>query len=131
MLTRRQFFCRMSGVYILGSMLAACGVTNREPDYTVTIRHSISFEPSSLSIPLGSMVAWHNQTDHVHTITSDPAKAQMPERITLPEGVIPFDSGDLYSGQRWVYTFDTPGTYVYFCRYHEIEETLGVIVVTA
>jgi plastocyanin len=69
--------------------------------------------------------------ERVHTITADPAKAQMPERILLPEGATPFDSGDLFSGQRWVHTFDTAGTYTYFCRYHEMEEMVGVITVTA
>ena len=131
MLTRRQFFYQMGGVYLLGGLLAGCGVTNREPDYTVAIRGDASFEPSSLTIPLGSMVAWHNQTDHVHTITSDRAKAQMAERIVIPEGASPFDSGDLFSGERWVHAFDTPGTYIYFCRYHETDEMLGAIVVTA
>jgi plastocyanin len=66
----------------------------------------------------------------VHTITADPAKAQIPERITLPEGAPPFDSGDLFSGQRWIHTFDIAGTYTYFCRYHEMDEMLGVITVT-
>lgn len=122
-LTRREF------LYLLGGVLAACGVTNREPDYTIVIRRDGTFEPSSLTMPRGSMVAWHNRGDSVHTITADPDKAQMPERVVLPSNAVPFDSGDLFSGERWVYTFDVPGAYVYFCRYHELEEMFGSITV--
>jgi plastocyanin len=104
--------------------------TNREPDFTVVITPSL-FEPASLTVPLGSTVAWHNRTGHVHTVTADPAKAQMPKRILLPSDGMPFDSGNLFSGERWVHTFDTAGTYVYFCRYHETEEMLGAVEVLA
>jgi plastocyanin len=124
-LTRRKF------LYIFGGVLSGCGLTNREPDYTVIIRPERTFEPASLSVPRGSIVAWHNQTDHVHTITTDPQKAQMPERISQPPDTSPFDSGDVFSGERWAYTFDVPGTYVYFCRYHELEEMFGAITVIA
>jgi plastocyanin len=125
MLTRRRFFV------LLGGVLTACSAASREPDYTVVIRHDVTFQPGALTIPLGSIVAWHHLAESVHTITADPAKAQMPERVLLPEGAQPFDSGDLFSGQRWVHTFDVAGTYIYFCRYHEMQEMMGVITVTA
>jgi plastocyanin len=124
MLSRRRFF------YVLGSgLLAACGAINREPDYTVIIRSDTSFEPSNLVVPVGSMVAWHNRADQVHTVTTDPAKSQLPERVSIPTAATPFDSGDLFSGERWVYTFDVAGSYVYFCRYYELEEMIGVVTV--
>jgi plastocyanin len=124
-ITRRKF------LYVVGGLLAGCGIANSEPDYTVIIRPERTFEPASLTVPRGSVVAWQNRSDHVHTITTDPQKAQMPERISQPPDTSPFDSGDLFSGERWVYTFDVPGTYVYFCRYHELEEMFGAITVTA
>jgi plastocyanin len=126
MFSRRQF------LYVLGGgVLAACGAMNRKPDYTVVIRSDATFDPSGLIVSVGSMVAWHNRADQVHTVTADPAKAQMPERVILPLGGAPFDSGDLFSGERWVYTFDVPGTYIYFCRYFELEEMIGEITVIA
>ncbi len=125
MLTRRQFFV------LLGGVLTACSAPSREPDYTVVIRRDVTFEPAALTVPLGSIVAWHHLAESVHTITADPAKAQMPERVMLPEGAQPFDSGDLYAGERWVHTFDVAGSYIYFCRYHEMEEMMGVITVMA
>jgi plastocyanin len=98
-------------------------------DFTVTIRRDITFEPAALVVPLGSTVVWHHMADSVHTVTADPAKSQRPARIHLPEDASPFDSGDLFSGQRWAHTFEVAGTYIYFCRYHEMDEMLGVITV--
>lgn len=124
MLTRREFLIVLSGA------LAGCAALGAEPDYTVVIGFHPSFEPGSLNIPRGAMVAWHNMGDRVHTITADPSKSLRPERVLLPSGVTPFDSGDLYAGERWVYTFDTPGTYVYFCRYDEDLGMMGTVTVS-
>lgn len=121
-LTRRQFLI-IAGV---GGLVAACQ-PNPEPDFTVVIERYDQFRPASLIVPRGAMVAWHNRADHVHTITADPAKAQQPERILLPSGASPFDSGDVFSGERWAYTFDVVGTYIYFCRYHEADEMIGAV----
>jgi plastocyanin len=131
MLTRRQLIALpgLLSAALLSGMLAGCRGTRREPDYTVVISRGVTFEPATLTIPVGSIVAWHHMAQRVHTVTADPAKAQMPERVTLPEGASPFDSGDLFSGQRWVHTFDVAGTYIYFCRYHELDEMIGVITV--
>lgn len=124
-LNRREF------LYMLGGgVLAACGVASREPDFTVVIRPDMSFEPSSLVVPIGSTVAWHNRADTVHTVTADPEKAAQTGWQLLPSGASPFDSGDLFAGERWAYTFDLPGTYIYFCSYHQSEEMFGTITVT-
>lgn len=123
-LTRREFLSVLGG-----TLVSSCTGINREPDYTVVIRRGDTFDPPSLVIPTGSIVAWHNLADTVHTVTADPAKAQLPERISIPQAAAAFDSGDLFSGERWVYTFDTPGTYVYFCRYNELDEMIGSISV--
>lgn len=127
-LSRRKFLCVLS--VGASGLLVGCSSGIREPDFTVVIGSGAGFEPSSLVVPLGSMVAWHNRADHIHTVTADPAKAQMPERILIPDGASAFDSGDLFSGDRWTYTFELAGTYIYFCRYHELDEMLGTITVT-
>jgi plastocyanin len=124
-LTRRDFLIVLAGV------LTACSVNNREPDYTIVIHRDTRFQPSSLVVPPGTMIAWQHRGESVHTVTADPEKSQAPDRAALPAGVEPFDSGDLFPGDRWAHTFDTPGSYFYFCRYHELEEMFGVIVVTA
>jgi plastocyanin len=123
--SRRQF------LFFLAGFLAGCSPAGTEPDYTVVIHQSMKFEPASLVIPRGSIVAWQHRADSVHTVTADPSKAQHPERILVPSGAQPFDSGDLFPGDRWSYTFETAGEYLYFCRYHELDEMLASIRVTA
>ncbi|MBC7814202.1 MAG: hypothetical protein H7175_23815 [Burkholderiales bacterium] len=123
-LTRRKF------LYVLGGILTACGTVNREPDFTIVI-HRDTFEPSSLVVPAGSLVAWHNRADSVYTITADLERTQMPQQVVLSSDGLPFDSGNLFPGERWVHTFDTPGTYIYISRFHPFEEMFGAVTVTA
>ena len=54
-----------------------------------------------------------------------------PLATTVPAGAEPFDSGDLFSGHTWQYTFDTPGQYTYYCRYHAGEQMFATLVVEA
>jgi plastocyanin len=66
-----------------------------------------------------------------HTASCDPALAEKLTHVVLPAGATPWSSGDLYTGQTWQHTFTTPGTYLYFCRYHAAEGMLGTIAVVA
>ena len=122
-LNRRQF------LLFVGGLLAGCSSGAREPDYTVVIEWDNTFQPANLIVPRGSIVAWHNRGDRVHTVTADPAKAQMPEQVMLASGAEPFDSGNIYPGERWVHTFDVAGSYVYFSQYRESSEMLGSVTV--
>jgi plastocyanin len=126
-LDRRRF------LYLLGGLTlgAGCSALNSEPDFTVTIRRDGKFDPAVLTVPIGATVAWHNLADSVHTVTADPQRVHTPTRVILPEGALPFDSGDLFPGARWVYTFGVAGRYVYLCRYHASPEILGMITVSA
>jgi hypothetical protein len=71
-----------------------------------------------VTVPSGETVAWSNDGDNVHTVTSD-------------EGV--FDSGTLESGASFSFTFAEPGTYPYYCQVHGAAGGVGMagtIVVT-
>lgn len=68
---------------------------------TVEIRN-YTYAPQKLSVPVGTTVTWVQDDSTVHTVT-DP-------------GV--FDSGSLSRGQRYSYTFRTPGSYGYRCTIH-------------
>ena len=81
--------------------------------YTVNIK-SQSFQPSTLSVPAGTTVTWHNQDNMQHTVTSD---AQGP-----------LDSGAIATGKKFTYTFQVPGSYSYHCSIHP--GVKGTIVVT-
>jgi plastocyanin len=81
--------------------------------YTVNIK-SQSFQPSTLSVPAGTTVTWHNQDNAQHTVTSD-INGQ-------------FDSSAIATGKKFTYTFTNPGSYSYHCSIHPGMK--GTIVVT-
>jgi plastocyanin len=64
---------------------------------------NFAFDPPSLDIATGTTVTWTNQDSAPHTATG--------------EGDA-FDSERLEQGDTFSFTFDTPGTYNYFCEFH-------------
>ena len=63
------------------------------------------FQPATLSVKAGTTVTW------VHT-------GQVTHNV-LSVQVADLRSPDLRPGDRYSYTFKTPGTYTYYCSYHE------------
>src|SRR5690242_2484379 len=114
--TRRQFL-RWIGTGVLGvtalDMLAACA---REAPPLIKLLPGNQLDLGSLTVPLGTTVTSQNIGVLPQTVTCDPSKATDPNRVKLPQNAQPWDSGELYPGQSWSYTFQTPGTYVYFSR---------------
>lgn len=72
-----------------------------------------AFEPGTLSVPVGTTVTWTNRGERPHTITADDGS---------------FDSGRLDPGEEFSFTFDTAGSFTYFCGFHP--DMQGEIVVT-
>lgn len=115
MITRRRFLHLLT--VSAAGWLAGCGAAGTEPDYTVVIRRDSQFYPATLIVPRGALVAWHNLADESY-------------RLFTNEGpTAAWESGDLYPSDRWLYRFESVGTYVYGCRYHP--DMLGVITVEA
>lgn len=61
-----------------------------------------AFQPQNITVQAGTIVRWTNLDNDTHTVTS-PGN---------------FNSGNLTQGQTWQYTFNTPGTFNYFCAVH-------------
>ena len=74
---------------------------------------NFAFDPSSLTVKVGTTVTWTNQDSAPHTITSDAGD---------------WDSGQLSNGQSFSHTFDQAGTFAYHCSVHP--SMTGTIVVT-
>jgi plastocyanin len=70
------------------------------------------FNPPTLTVQPGTTVRWLNSGSHPHTVTDRGGK---------------FDSGDIAPGATYSITFQTPGTYQYYCKHHKGME--GTIVV--
>jgi plastocyanin len=75
---------------------------------------NFAFMPKSVTVKAGTTVTWTNQDDETHTVTS-----------TTKE----FKSEPLSAGDKFTFTFTTPGTYKYFCSLHPF--MTGTIVVEA
>lgn len=114
-------------VAIVALTLAACGTTYGGPAATsaapapaesgdaVTIK-GFAFKPATLSVAKGTAVTFTNDDTATHTVTSGSSgtkDGKFDERID--------------GGGATKITFDTPGTYQYFCSIHA--SMRGTIVV--
>ncbi len=75
-----------------------------------------SFQPSSISVPVGSTVTWTNEDAFAHSVVATGG----------PDAT--FRSDPLATGQTYSHTFDAPGTYTYICGIHP--SMAGSVVVT-
>jgi plastocyanin len=75
---------------------------------------NFSFTPKSVTVKAGTTLTWTNQDDEAHTVTSTSKQ---------------FNSKPLDTGDKFSFTFTTPGTYQYFCSLHPF--MTGTIVVEA
>jgi plastocyanin len=64
------------------------------------------FDPTDIEIAAGGTVTFTNNDPFNHTITS------------ATDSPIEFDSGAIGQDATFEQTFDTPGTYAYFCQIH-------------
>jgi plastocyanin len=64
---------------------------------------STTFDPPTLTVPPGTTVTWTNADQVAHTVTADDGS---------------FDTSFFADGQTVSLTFDTPGTYAYYCIPH-------------
>jgi len=73
---------------------------------------NFTFDPPSLTVPVGATVTWVNQDDEPHTVTSQTGA---------------FGSQALDTDESFSFHFTAPGTYVYRCGIHP--HMTGTIVV--
>ncbi len=87
-------------------ILGGAGPAGSESGVTVQL---FQFKPGQLEVKAGTRVAWTNQDDITHTVTSG-----TPEQR---DGR--FELGLDGRGATGAVKLDTPGTYPYFCSRHQ------------
>ena len=100
-------------VPLCASVLKAGGtsaVQNTQPAAQAALQQTVKigdsfFMPASLSVAVGTTVTWTHTGKITHNVLS----------VDLP-GI---HSADLQPGEKYSYTFKTPGTFSYYCSYHE------------
>lgn len=75
---------------------------------------NFAFDPQTIEIAAGDTVTWTNNDSTAHTVTQSPSGSG-------------FQSGKLDAGASFSQTFDTPGTYDFFCEFHA--NMTGTVVV--
>jgi len=109
MMSRQQGYQgMMGGQYSHGSMMGGYQQTPTRQGAPVTgVTHmnmqNFAYQMANIQVRVGTMVTWTNQDN-------------VPHSITFKNGMK--DSGLLYQGQSFSYTFSTPGTYQYYCTVH-------------
>lgn len=113
--------------------LASCG--GNEPG-VISASAGRVFTPKEATVAVGDTVTWEIEGDEAHTITA--------YQDGIPDGADYFASGDFDSeeaatenladgliqgGETYEVTFDSPGTYRYYCIPHEADGMVGTIVV--
>jgi plastocyanin len=61
------------------------------------------FGPEEITVPAGTTITFTNEDSAAHTATADDSY---------------FDTEELGKGDSAEVTFDDPGTYTYYCRFH-------------
>lgn len=103
---------------------------------TVDMNDNLKFVPASVTVSVGDTVRWENVGSLGHTVTAYGGK--------IPDGAAYFASGgfdsedaarngypdgDVAGGESYEHTFETAGTYEYFCVPHEMSGMKGEVVV--
>ena len=87
------------------------------------------FDPIGLFVEQGATVTWTNESGS-HSSTAYQEGNGPAGTTRIPEGAEPWDSGILSeSGATFEHTFETTGTYDYFCVPHKTLGMVGRIVV--
>lgn len=118
MLVKRTYTRRQAGA-LLGAGLAALFLSGAPRAGDAPRTHKIDiqkfkFAPAALTIKAGDSVEWTNHDIAPHTATHE-------------EGS--WDTGTLSRGESAAQTFETPGTYSYFCAFHP--QMTGTLTVEA
>lgn len=101
----------------------APGATAAAGQATATVLN-FAFDPIDLEVPVGTTVTWTNEDRFGHTVTSGTPDSPTGEyELVLGE----LTDGDT-SGMTGSQTYETAGTFEYFCRYHP--NMVGTVIVT-
>lgn len=94
----------------------ACSDSNATASSSVTLTDD-SFNPSCITVPVGTKVTWTNTGNPIHTVTTESG---------APEG---FDSGQLGANGTFSFTFTKAGVVPYVCTPHVSAGMRGTVIV--
>ncbi len=102
----------LAAALLIGLPVAAPAAS--APATTTVHIKNFMFVPASVTVPVGATVAFVNDDQEPHTVTSNDKS---------------FDSEGLDTHQTFTHTFAKAGTYMYFCEVHPYMH--GTVIVKA
>jgi plastocyanin len=97
---------------LLWSTLARSTHLNAAAVRSVNVADSL-YEPETITVQLGDTVAWNNTGAIPHTVSANDGSVE---------------SGNMNSGDGFAHTFNQPGTFEYYCKYHAVKGSgIGMI----
>ena len=97
---KSKIFC-IAFVFLLTGCKNEVAVTPHQ-----IILSGLTFSPDTMTVPIGTTVSWLNIESVTHTVTSDAGDS------------IVFNSGNMFKGNEFNFTFTKAGTFPYHCNYH-------------
>lgn len=136
-LTRRSLLRSATGASVAAATAGTAAAQEEGTTHVVDMTDDLIFDPDSITIAPGDTVVWENVGEIGHSVTayeaeqpeetefwaSGGAESESAARSAYPE------QGDVVGGESYEHTFETVGTYPYFCIPHESVGMLGEIVV--
>lgn len=105
-------------VVVIVAVVGVSGCTSQNQNSSMSANsiaiQNMAFNPTTLTVPVGTTVTWKNLDNVTHHIVSDTGA---------------FESSDLTNGQTFNFTFNKAGNYPYHCSIHP--SMTGTIIVTA
>lgn len=144
--TRRRF-AKTVGAAAVAVGLAGCGGGDGGNGgdggggNTVEMTDDLTYETETISVSVGDTVTWETVGSVGHSVTA--YEAEIPETAAYfasggfdseqaaRDAYAPgdTDAGDVPEGETWSHTFETAGTYEYFCIPHESAGMTGTVEV--
>jgi plastocyanin len=121
----RRALLRVGGAALAVAAAGCLGGRSSGPA-VVSMAEGLRFDPETATVEAGGTVRWENDSDVAHTVTGEAAAipgegtyfasggfdTERAARDSLRAGLV--DPGESYE-----HTFETPGTYGYYCIPHE------------
>lgn len=134
-----QFPYANGGTHLVAGIAAGLGTPPLTNASVVRFLDGNSLTDTTVTVAAGTTVTWTNRdTNLPHSVTFPVAGQQLPSMppFSPPAGGTTYDgtaltnSGPLMPGQSYSLTFTKPGTYQYFCLFHDDTEHMsGTVVV--
>ena len=106
---------------------------------TVEMTDELVYAPKRIEVEAGTTVTWENTGNIGHTVTAYDdgipddaayfASGGYDSQDAAVDGYESEQGGNIESGETWEYTFETTGTYEYYCIPHEMNGMIGHVKV--